>query len=60
MLSEDANFRLRNRLRSSDERDPSLGPGFAYFVASDGYLEHISKYVDQDEVSQCFASIFYL
>lgn len=51
MLMEDANFRLRSRLRSSDEKDPSLGPGLAYFVASDDYLKHLSKYIDQDEVS---------
>ncbi|KAG6823931.1 hypothetical protein H0H92_008575 [Tricholoma furcatifolium] len=51
ILSQDANFRLKNRLRSSDEKDPSLGPGWAYFVGSDEYLRHISQYVDQDEVN---------
>ncbi|KAG6912525.1 hypothetical protein DXG01_014015 [Tephrocybe rancida] len=60
ILSQDANFRLKNRLHSSDDKDPSLGPGFAYFVASNEYLEHLSKYVDQDEISHCvgFAALW--
>jgi hypothetical protein len=37
-------------MRSSDAADPSLGPGLAYFVKSDEYLAHLSKYVDQEEV----------
>ncbi|KAG6807025.1 hypothetical protein H0H92_009113, partial [Tricholoma furcatifolium] len=49
ILSQDANFHLKNRLRSSDEKDPSLGPGFAYFVDSTEYLTHLSQYVNQDE-----------
>ncbi|KAG6809044.1 hypothetical protein H0H92_001819, partial [Tricholoma furcatifolium] len=48
-LSQDANFRLKNRLRSSEEKDPSLSLGWAYFVSTDEYLEHLAKYVDEDE-----------
>jgi cephalosporin hydroxylase len=50
ILSEDANFKMKGRLTSTREKDPTLGPGFAYMVANDGYLEHLAKYVDQDEV----------
>ncbi|KAG6905794.1 hypothetical protein DXG01_000684 [Tephrocybe rancida] len=50
ILSQDANFHLKNRLCSSDAKDPSLQPGFAYFLESDEYLRHLAKYVDHDEV----------
>ncbi|KAG6806793.1 hypothetical protein H0H92_010028 [Tricholoma furcatifolium] len=50
LLSQDANFRLKNRLRSSSEKDPSLQPGFAYFVADEAYLTHLAKYIHDDEV----------
>jgi hypothetical protein len=46
-------------MRSSDAVDPSLGPGFAYFVKSDEYLAHLAKYVDQDEVCFTFCQISY-
>ncbi|KAG6809360.1 hypothetical protein H0H92_000568 [Tricholoma furcatifolium] len=59
-LSQDANFRLKNRLRSSEEKDPSLSPGWAYFVSTDEYLQHLAKYVDEDEISHCvgFAALW--
>lgn len=40
---------------ASNAVDPSLGPGFAYFVKSDEYLAHLSKYIDQEEV--CFGVV---
>jgi hypothetical protein len=40
ITSIDANFRLKNRLRSSSEKDPALGPGYAYFVRGDEYADH--------------------
>lgn len=49
-LAKDANFRVRNGLISSDARDPTLGQGWAYFVSKPGYIEHIKKAVDSDEV----------
>ena len=56
----DANFRLRNRMRSSEEKDPALAPGWSYFNASEPYHEHLRKYVDQEEISTCagFAALF--
>lgn len=51
ILAQDANFHLKSRLRSSDIRDPTLGPGWAYFVDNGPYLRHVAKYANQDEVS---------
>ena len=50
ILQEDANFKQKSRLRSSDNRDPALGPGWATFVAGDAYFDHLSKYIDPEEV----------
>ncbi|KAJ7475078.1 hypothetical protein B0H11DRAFT_2158575 [Mycena galericulata] len=57
---QDANFRLRGRMVSSDARDPTLGQGLAYFVDKVPYMEHIKNYVNQDEISSCsgFAAMF--
>ncbi|KAJ7493726.1 hypothetical protein FB451DRAFT_1335999 [Mycena latifolia] len=55
LLSEDANFKMKGRATSSREADPTLGPGFAYMVANDAYLKHLSKYVEEDEISHCMA-----
>jgi hypothetical protein len=49
-LSMDANFRLKNRCRSSWDKDPSLGPGYAYFVKNQDYIEHVANYAHEDEV----------
>ncbi|KAJ7074866.1 hypothetical protein B0H15DRAFT_925610 [Mycena belliarum] len=59
-LGQDANFRLRGRLVSSDAKDPTLGQGLAYFVNKIPYTEHIKNYVNQDEISSCsgFAAMF--
>lgn len=46
----DANFRLKNRLRSNSKEDPGLGTGWAYFVPEEPYREHIMKFVSQEEV----------
>lgn len=50
VVCADACFRLKNRLRSSDAKDPTLGPGFAVMVDHGPYVDHIKKYVDQAEV----------
>lgn len=51
IVGMDANFRLMSRLRSSIFKDPSLGPGWAYFVDNGPYSEFIKEYVDMDDVS---------
>ena len=50
VLAIDANFRLRRRAVSSDERDPALGDGWGYFVQHEPYVEHILKHAKQDDV----------
>ncbi|KAG6806617.1 hypothetical protein H0H92_010664, partial [Tricholoma furcatifolium] len=55
MLSQDANFRLKNRIRSSSEKDPSLQPGFGYFVSNDEYLAYLAKCILDDEYSKRFS-----
>lgn len=50
-LGMDANFRLKSRLRGPVARDPSLGPGLAYFVEYGPYVEFIRDYIDEEEVS---------
>ncbi|KAF9490825.1 hypothetical protein BDN71DRAFT_1373309, partial [Pleurotus eryngii] len=56
----DANFKQKNRLRSTDGRDPALGPGWATFVAEVPYFAHLSNYVDQEEINHCvgFAALW--
>lgn len=51
----DANFRLKNRLRTSSRLDPGLGTGWAYFVPEQEYAAHILKYVTQEEVRFCLS-----
>ncbi|TFY79269.1 hypothetical protein EWM64_g4743 [Hericium alpestre] len=55
VLAMDANFRLKSRLHSSEERDPSLGSGFAYFVESRSYGEYVLQHTSEDEISTCMA-----
>ncbi|KAJ7731090.1 hypothetical protein B0H14DRAFT_3097890 [Mycena olivaceomarginata] len=60
ILSEDANFKLKGRNRSSRENDPTLGPGWAYMVESTAYLNYLAKHVHEDEISHCvsFAALW--
>lgn len=51
ILAMDANFRLRNRMSSTDAADPALGPGWAYFVKDEPYKEHLKNYVSEADVS---------
>lgn len=53
----DANFRLKNRLRTSSRLDPGLGTGWAYFVPEQEYAAHILKYVTQEEVRFAYPMI---
>lgn len=55
-LAQDANFRKRNGMVSSDARDPTLGQGWAYFVNKPEYIEHVKKFVDSEEVSSSLIS----
>ncbi|KAF9488152.1 hypothetical protein BDN71DRAFT_1499587 [Pleurotus eryngii] len=60
LLQEDANFKQKSRLRSTDGRDLALGPGWAIFVGGDTYFAHLSNYVDQEEKGECYVNIDYI
>jgi hypothetical protein len=42
-LAIDANFRLKRRNVSSEEKDPSYSVGWAYFVPEVAYKAHLKK-----------------
>ncbi|KAJ8695381.1 hypothetical protein PTI98_007984 [Pleurotus ostreatus] len=50
-VAVDANFRLKNRLRSQETLDPGLHTGLAYFVPQKPYNEHILKFASQKDIS---------
>ncbi|KAG6849215.1 hypothetical protein H0H93_010409 [Arthromyces matolae] len=45
----DANFRLKRKDVSSDECDPDLGRGFAYFVLEEPFKAYLDKFEDEVE-----------
>ncbi|KAG1772260.1 hypothetical protein EV702DRAFT_1181338 [Suillus placidus] len=50
----DANFRLKRRNVSSDDTDPSLAKGWAYFVEEKGYKAFLAQHLgDEQEKSTC-------
>ncbi|SJL18909.1 uncharacterized protein ARMOST_22511 [Armillaria ostoyae] len=53
LVAIDANFRLRNLLRSDDITDPGLHTGLAYFVEAEKYKAHVAKYATQKDISTC-------
>lgn len=56
ILAMDTNFRLRSKLRGLI-KDPTLSPGWSYFVDYVPYSKFIASYVDQVEVSILFFSL---
>ncbi|KAF4580561.1 hypothetical protein EYR38_003160 [Pleurotus pulmonarius] len=50
LVSMDANFRLKNRMRSSEEADPGLVTGLAYFVEPRGYSQHLKRFATQTDL----------
>ncbi|RPD67932.1 hypothetical protein L226DRAFT_474192, partial [Lentinus tigrinus ALCF2SS1-7] len=53
MISQDANFRLKNRLRMGSHDDPWLGPGLAYCVDEVRYAEYIAQFATQEDIRTC-------
>jgi hypothetical protein len=53
LLAADANFCLKNRIRNNEIDDPSLGPGWGYWVEPTKYETHLKKYVNEKDVC-CF------
>jgi len=52
----DACFRFKRRQISSYEKDPELGPGYAYLVAWDSYSEYLRHFTNQQEVGFIYSS----
>ena len=50
IVAMDANFRLKNLMRSSISKDPGLHTGFAFFPEDGPYRQHILKYASQKDV----------
>ncbi|KAJ7117336.1 hypothetical protein C8R43DRAFT_902104 [Mycena crocata] len=55
LLAMDANFRLKNRKRTNEIDDPSLGPGWGYWVEPTAYKQHLKGYVNEKDISTCIA-----
>lgn len=53
----DACFRFKRRQISSYEKDPELGPGFAYVVAWEPYNQYLLKHANQREVNNSLLSL---
>ncbi|KAJ7023233.1 hypothetical protein C8F04DRAFT_1193689 [Mycena alexandri] len=53
ILSQDANFKLINGNISTEERDPVVDGGAAYFCNRAEYSAHIRKHVEEEEISSC-------
>lgn len=52
-LALDANFRMKRRDVSSEEEDPSLGDGIAFFSKLEPYMKHIDDHWElEQEVSK--------
>ncbi|KAJ7114174.1 hypothetical protein C8R43DRAFT_1091380 [Mycena crocata] len=48
-LAMDANFRLKRKDVSSEEADPGLGPGWAFFSEVRSYMAHLAEHWDQPQ-----------
>ena len=48
-MAVDGNFRLKRRMVSSDERDPGLNEGWAYFVEDKAYRTHLASQWDMKQ-----------
>ena len=58
ILALNACFRLKQRIVSSEKKDPGLGPSWSYFVEDEPYQEYLWSVTDQDKV-RIFSSYFY-
>ena len=57
IIAMDANFHLKNLMRSTISKDPGLHTGFAFFPEDGPYRKHILKYASQKDVSHlCYRS----
>lgn len=50
IVALDANFKLKNRIRTNATYDPPLGAGCEYFVEPKEYKKHLKNYVPEKDV----------
>lgn len=50
VIAIDANFRLRRRAISNEDRDPALASGCGYFVEDSAYRGYLKDCVNEAEV----------
>lgn len=53
-LGADANMRMVRKKVSSEDADPTLSPGWSYFVETTKYKEHLANYQEQKETVSCY------
>jgi hypothetical protein len=41
---------MKNKIKSSESKDPTLAPGLAYFNDHGPYIDFVKQFVNQDEV----------
>jgi hypothetical protein len=59
-LAMDANFRLCRRNKSSEQADPSLSQGWAYFVEQSGFKDVLDAYASQvQEVRLIYGLVYH-
>ncbi|KAJ7119198.1 hypothetical protein C8R43DRAFT_901144, partial [Mycena crocata] len=55
-LAMDANFRLKRKDVSTEEKDPGLGKGWVFYCEVEAYMEHVKKHWNyKQEWSRCVA-----
>jgi hypothetical protein len=52
-LTIDANFRMKRKHVSSEEEDPSLGDGIAFFCQVAAYMRHLGLHWDMEQEVSC-------
>ena len=48
-LGADANMRMVRKKVSNEDRDPTLSPGWSYFIETTKYKTHLANYQEQKE-----------
>ncbi|KAJ7711507.1 hypothetical protein B0H16DRAFT_1480292 [Mycena metata] len=51
IVALDANFKLKNRIRTNATYDPPLGAGCEYFVEPKEYKKHLKNYVPEKDIA---------
>ena len=59
-LCIDANMWVVRKKVSSKDANPTLSPGWSYFVENTKYKEHLAQYKDQKETVSCCFIIWYV